>query len=86
MIDPLLHTWHLNLGYAKRLVADIPDATLALQPAPGRNHAAGCPGTSPARPQGISRRVRRYPGESLPTHASPRHAARVGKSAPRFRW
>jgi hypothetical protein len=40
MIDPLLHTWNLNLGYAKRLVADIPDATLALQPAPGMNHAA----------------------------------------------
>ncbi len=40
MIGPLLHTWNLNLGYAKRLVADIPDDTMALQPAPGMNHAA----------------------------------------------
>jgi hypothetical protein len=36
----LLHTWNLNLGYAKRLVADIPNDTMALQPAPGMNHAA----------------------------------------------
>ena len=27
MTDPLLHTWNLNLGYAKRFVADIPDDT-----------------------------------------------------------
>jgi hypothetical protein len=40
MIAPLLHTWNLNLGYAKRLVADIPDDTMALQPSPGMNHAA----------------------------------------------
>lgn len=40
MTDPLLHTWNLNLGYAKRLVADIPDDTMAVQPAPGMNHAA----------------------------------------------
>ena len=40
MTDPLLHTWNLNLGYAKRFVADIPDDTMALQPAPGMNHAA----------------------------------------------
>ena len=40
MTSPLLHTWNLNLGYAKRLVADIPDDKLALQPAPGMNHAA----------------------------------------------
>ena len=40
MLAPLLHTWNLNLGYAKRLVADIPDDTMALQPAPGMNHAA----------------------------------------------
>ena len=40
MIGPLLHTWNLNLGYAKRLVADIPDDQIALQPAPGMNHAA----------------------------------------------
>jgi hypothetical protein len=30
----------LNLGYAKRLVADIPDDKMALQPASGMNHAA----------------------------------------------
>ena len=29
MISPLLHTWNLNLGYAKRLVADIPDDQMA---------------------------------------------------------
>jgi len=40
MSDPLLHTWNLNLGYAKRLVADISDETMALQPTPGMNHAA----------------------------------------------
>lgn len=40
MIGPLLRTWDHNLGYAKRLVADIPDETMAHQPAPGMNHAA----------------------------------------------
>jgi hypothetical protein len=40
MTGPLLHTWHLNLGYAKRLVADLPDDQMALQPSPGMNHAA----------------------------------------------
>lgn len=40
MIGPLLHAWNLNLGYAKRLVADIPDDKMAIQPAPGINHAA----------------------------------------------
>jgi hypothetical protein len=40
MTGPLLHTWNLNLGYAKRLVADIPDDQMALHPAPGMNHAA----------------------------------------------
>ena len=40
MTDPLLHVWSLNLGYAKRLVADIADDKMALQPAPGMNHAA----------------------------------------------
>lgn len=40
MTDPLLHTWNLNLGYARRLVADIPDDMMTLQPAPGMNHAA----------------------------------------------
>jgi hypothetical protein len=39
MTGPLLHTWNLNLGYAKRLVADIPDDSMAAQPAPGMNHA-----------------------------------------------
>ena len=37
---PLLHDWNVNLGYAKRLVADIPDDKMALQPAPEMNHAA----------------------------------------------
>jgi len=40
MIGPLLHAWNLNLSYAKRLVADIPDDNMALQPAPEMNHAA----------------------------------------------
>jgi hypothetical protein len=40
MLAPLLHTWNLNLGYAKRLVVDIPDDTMAIQPAPHMNHAA----------------------------------------------
>ena len=40
MLSPLLHAWNLNLGYAKRLVADLPDNQLAFQPAPHMNHAA----------------------------------------------
>ncbi|MGI9178242.1 MAG: DinB family protein [Pirellulales bacterium] len=40
MIRPLLHTWNLNLGYAKRLVADIPEDRMTFQPAPEMNHAA----------------------------------------------
>lgn len=40
MTDPLLHTWSLNLGYATRLVADIPAEKMAFQPAPAMNHAA----------------------------------------------
>ena len=40
MTGPLLHAWNLNLGYAKRLVADIPDDMMAVQPAPDMNHAA----------------------------------------------
>jgi hypothetical protein len=40
MISPLLHTWNLNLGYAKRLVADVPDDLMAFQPAAHMNHAA----------------------------------------------
>lgn len=40
MLAPLLHTWNLNLGYAKRLVADVPDDQMAFQPAAHMNHAA----------------------------------------------
>jgi hypothetical protein len=40
MTGPLLHAWNLNLGYAKRLVADIADEKMTLQPAPEMNHAA----------------------------------------------
>lgn len=40
MIRHLLYTWDLNLAYAKRLVADIPEDKMAVQPAPGMNHAA----------------------------------------------
>ena len=40
MLSPLIHTWNLNLGYAKRLVADIPDDQMAFQPAAHMNHAA----------------------------------------------
>jgi len=37
---PLLHTWNLNLGYARRLVADIPAGQMAAQPAAHMNHAS----------------------------------------------
>ena len=40
MLSPLLHTWNLNLAYAKRLVADVPDVTMAFQPAAHMNPAA----------------------------------------------
>jgi len=40
MLAPLLHTWTMNLGYAQRLVAEVPDSGMAVQPAPGMNHAA----------------------------------------------
>jgi hypothetical protein len=40
MLSPLIHTWNLNLAYAKRLVADIPDDQMAFQPAAHMNHAA----------------------------------------------
>ena len=40
MLSPLIHTWNLNLGYAKRLVADISDDQMAFQPAAHMNHAA----------------------------------------------
>lgn len=40
MIRHLLHTWNLSLSYARRLVADVAEERMALQPAPGMNHAA----------------------------------------------
>jgi len=40
MLSPLLHAWNLNLGYAKRLVAEIPDDQMAFQPAAHMNHPA----------------------------------------------
>lgn len=40
MLAPLFHTWNLNLDYAKRLIADVPDAKMTFQPAPKTNHAA----------------------------------------------
>ena len=40
LASPLLHTWAMNLGYAKRLVSDIPEDQMAVQPAPEMNHAA----------------------------------------------
>jgi DinB superfamily len=38
--DPIVRAWNLNLAYAKRLVADIPDDRMAFQPAAGMNHPA----------------------------------------------
>ena len=40
MLSPLIHTWNINLGYAKRLVADVPEDRMACQPAAHMNHAA----------------------------------------------
>ena len=40
MLSPLLHAWNLNLGYAKRLVAEIPEDQMAFQPAAHMNHPA----------------------------------------------
>jgi len=40
MFDYVLQNAAGNLGYAKRLVADIPEDKMAAQPAPGMNHAA----------------------------------------------
>ena len=40
MTGPLIHAWNLNLGYAIRLVSDIPDEAMTLHPATGMNHAA----------------------------------------------
>lgn len=41
MLSPLLHTWNLNLGSAKRLVADIPDDGMTFQPAAHGNMHVG---------------------------------------------
>lgn len=40
MIEALLLLFEMNLDYARRLVADVPDDRLAYQPAPGMNHPA----------------------------------------------
>ena len=40
MLSHLLHTWNLNLAYARRLVADVPEEKMAFQPVSGMNHAA----------------------------------------------
>ena len=38
MLSPLIHTWNLNLGYAKRLVADIPDEPRCVGARPSGMH------------------------------------------------
>jgi uncharacterized damage-inducible protein DinB len=40
MKDHLLRAAELNVDYAKKLVADIPDEKMCEQPVPGMNHAA----------------------------------------------
>ena len=40
MKEHLLRAAAINLDYAKKLVADIPEETMCQQPAPGMNHAA----------------------------------------------
>ena len=40
MKDAVLRAGEVNVEYAKKLVADIPDERMAEQPAPGMNHAA----------------------------------------------
>ena len=40
LIEPLIAVADKNLDYAKRLVADVPDEKMTVQPAPGMNHAA----------------------------------------------
>ncbi len=40
MLESVLHTYARNLDYANRLVADVPPEGMAVQPAPGMNHAA----------------------------------------------
>ncbi len=40
MLKPLLNIYALNLDHANRLVADLDEQSMAVQPAPGMNHAA----------------------------------------------
>lgn len=40
MFEYVLPAAFVNVGYAKKLVADIPEEKMCLQPAPGMNHAA----------------------------------------------
>ena len=40
MVSHLIHAWNLNLAYARRLVADLAEEQMTVQPAPGMNHAA----------------------------------------------
>jgi uncharacterized damage-inducible protein DinB len=40
MLDHVLRAAHLNVDYARRLVADIPDDKMCAQPVAGMNHAA----------------------------------------------
>lgn len=39
-IEGLLFSWDKNLGYGQRLVADLSDEQMGLQPGPGMNHPA----------------------------------------------
>jgi DinB superfamily len=39
-IKGLLFSWGKNLGYGQRLVADLTDEQMAVQPGPGMNHPA----------------------------------------------
>jgi len=40
MVSHLLHAWNLNLAYARRLVADLTEEQMTVQPSSGMNHAA----------------------------------------------
>jgi uncharacterized damage-inducible protein DinB len=40
MRDHVLRAAEVNVDYARRLVADVPEEQMAAQPAPGMNHAA----------------------------------------------
>lgn len=40
MIQGLLFSWNKNLDYGQRLVADLSDDQMAIQPHPGMNHPA----------------------------------------------